>query len=126
VNRERALKIMLVVVGLLFTAAIYPVTMILWQKDQPSYETAMGLSLYITLGILLLAAVRNPSAHRSLITFAAWSSFAHATVMLVMVVRDVRARGEWVAVLLFTVIGTGFMLLTPGKQSGERSSAAGG
>jgi len=78
VKRQRALKVTLVLVGLLFTAAIYPVTMILWQKDQPSYETAMGLSLYVTLGILLLAAVRNPSQHRSLIAFAAWSSFAHA------------------------------------------------
>ena len=39
----------------------------------------MMMSLYLTLGIFLLLAVRNPSAHRSLISFAAWSSFAHAT-----------------------------------------------
>ena len=30
-------------------------------------------SLYVTLGILLLLAVRNPAAHRSLIAFAVWS-----------------------------------------------------
>jgi hypothetical protein len=41
----------------------------------------MMLSLYGTLGIFLLIAVRNPSAHRSLIAFSAWSSFAHAVVM---------------------------------------------
>src|SRR2546430_12379842 len=91
-NRERALKVVMVLVGLLFSAAIYPVTMILWHRDQPSYEGAMGLSLYVTLGILLLIAVRNPSAHRSLIAFAAWSSFAHAAVMTVMVFRDARSR----------------------------------
>src|SRR5436309_13381784 len=94
-NRERSLKSLLVLVGLLFTTAIYPVTMILWHRDQPSYEGAMGLSLYVTLGILLLIAVRNPSAHRSLIAFAAWSSFAHAAVMTVMVFRDSRSRDEW-------------------------------
>jgi hypothetical protein len=95
-NRERALKVVMVLV-VLFTAAIYPVTMILWHRDQPSYEGAMGLSLYVTLGVLLLTAVRNPSAHRSLIAFAAWSSFAHAAVMTVMVFRDARSRDEWPA-----------------------------
>jgi hypothetical protein len=122
--RERALKTALLLVGLLFTAAIYPVTMILWQKDQPSYETAMGLSLYVTLGILLLIAVRNPSAHRSLIAFAIWSSFAHAAVMTVMVFRDVRARGEWPPVVLLAVIGIALMALSPAKQSGNQVSAA--
>src|SRR5437870_3030068 len=123
-NRERALKILLVLVGLLFTAAIYPVTLILWHRDQPSYEGAMGLSLYVTLGILLLAAVRNPSAHRSLIAFAAWSSFAHAAVMAVMVFRDVRARGEWPPVVLLTVIGLTLLALAPAKPSVEARSTA--
>ena len=43
---------------------------------------AMMLSLYFTLGIFLLLAARDPSANRSLIAFTAWSSFAHAAVML--------------------------------------------
>jgi hypothetical protein len=76
--RERVLKLVLVLVGSLFTAGIYPVTMILWQRDQSGYTDAMMHSLYVTLGILLLIAVRNPSGHRSLIAFASWSSFAHA------------------------------------------------
>ena len=99
--------------------------MILWQKEQSSSETAMGLSLYVTLGILLLIAVRNPSAYRSLITFAAWSSFAHASVMAIMVVRDARARDEWPAVTLLTVIGVALIVLAPAKPSVERLSAAG-
>src|SRR5882724_5693196 len=104
-NRERALKVVMVLVGLLFSAAIYPVTMILWHRDQPSYEGAMGLSLYVTLGILLLIAVRNPSAHRSLIAFAAWSSFAHAAVMAVMAFRDASERGDLLGVPILVVIG---------------------
>ena len=76
-NRQRALKTLLLLVGLLFSAAVYP--MVLFLKQEPAL--AMMLSLYVTLGIFLLLAVRNPSAHRSLIAFAAWSSFAHAVIM---------------------------------------------
>jgi uncharacterized membrane protein HdeD (DUF308 family) len=114
--RQRTLKVVLVLVGLVFTAGIYPVSSILWNRDQSGYTDAMMLSLYFTLGILLLLAVRNPSAHRSLITFAAWSSFAHATVMAVMVFRDVRTRGEWPAVAILVVIGVPLIVLAPAKQ----------
>jgi len=76
-NRERALKVVLVLVGLLFSAGIYPLTMSLWKLDKSDYGDEMMLSLYVALGIFLLLAVRNPSANRSLIAFAAWSSFAH-------------------------------------------------
>ncbi len=40
-NRERVLKVVLLLVGLLFTALIYPVTMILWRRDQSGYTDAM-------------------------------------------------------------------------------------
>jgi hypothetical protein len=46
----------------------------------------MMMSLDATLGFFLLLAGRNPSAHRSLIGFAAWSSFAHATVMSLLAI----------------------------------------
>jgi hypothetical protein len=49
----------------------------------------------VTLGVMLLMAVRNPSAHRSVIAFAAWSSFAHASVMATMVACDSSSRGEF-------------------------------
>jgi low temperature requirement protein LtrA len=121
--RERALKIVLVVVGLLFTAGIYPVTMILWNRDQSGYTDAMMGSLYVTLGILLLMAVRNPSAHRSLIAFAAWSSFAHAFVMAIMALRDPHPRDYLIGVALFVAVGIPLVLLAPAKPSNERTSA---
>lgn len=73
------------VVGLLFVAAIYPVAMSLWHPS-PSDDTGdtMMMSLYFTLGVFLPLAARKPSAHRSLIAFAAWSSFAHAVVMTLL------------------------------------------
>jgi peptidoglycan/LPS O-acetylase OafA/YrhL len=124
-TRELALKIMLVLAGLLFAAAIIPITLILWQKDQDSYETAMGLSVYFTLGVMLLIAIRNPKAFRSLIVFAAWSSFAHAAVMMVMVIHDARSRGEWLMVVVLSVIGGALIALAPRKQSPEGALQSG-
>jgi hypothetical protein len=80
-RRERVLKVVLVVVGVLFTAGIYPLAMHLLHPQKCEYSDVMLLSLYVTLGIFLLVAVRSPSAYRSLIAFAAWSSLAHAIVM---------------------------------------------
>jgi Family of unknown function (DUF6632) len=123
--RQRALKIMLVLVGFLFSAAVYPVTMILWQRDQAGYADAMMGSIYLTLGILLLMTVRNPSAHRSLILFAGWSSVAHASVMAIMAVRDPRAHEHLWGVGIFAIIGIPLLLLAPTKQREERSLASG-
>jgi hypothetical protein len=113
--RDRALKIVMLIVGLLFIAAIYPVTMILWQRDQSGYTDAMMGSLYITLGVLLLLAVRSPSAHRSLIAFAGWSSLAHATVMAIMAFHDARAHEHLRAVAIFGIIGVILIALIPPK-----------
>jgi hypothetical protein len=56
----------MVLVGLLFVAAIYPVVMSLWHPSR-SDDTGdtMMMSLYFTLGVFSLVAVRQPSAHRS-------------------------------------------------------------
>jgi Family of unknown function (DUF6632) len=124
-NRERALKVVLVIVGLLFTAGIYPVVTILWKRDQAGYTDVMMLSLYVTLGVLLLTSVRNPGANRSLIAFAAWSSFAHAAVMTVMALRDAKERGLLVGVAILVVIGVTLVALAPAKRAGEQASAAG-
>jgi hypothetical protein len=107
-NRERALKVVLVLVGLVFSAAIYPVVTSVRSGWQANKEDAlpMMLSLYVTLGIFLLLAARNPSANRSVIAFAAWSSFAHASVMAVMAVHLASERGDLlIAGAVFSIIG---------------------
>jgi hypothetical protein len=43
----------------------------------------MLAGVYITLGVFLLLALRNPSANRTLIAFTAWSSLVHAAIMAV-------------------------------------------
>jgi hypothetical protein len=118
-RRERALKVVLVVVGLLFSAAVIPLMMMV--KQDPAL--AMMMSLYATLGIFLLLASRNPSAHRSLIAFTAWSSFAHATVMSVQAYLNFIARRELIGSAVFILIGVALIALSPAKQPVERSSA---
>ncbi len=94
--------------GLLFAAAIYPVVMSLWPPS-PSHDTCdtMMMSLYFTLGIFLLLAARKPSAHRSLIAFAAWSSFAQAVVMTILGLHlQVQRTGFFIASAVLVVIGS--------------------
>jgi uncharacterized membrane protein YoaK (UPF0700 family) len=124
-NRERVLKVVLVLVGLLFSAGIYPLTMSLWKMDKSDYGDDMMLSLYFALGIFLLMAVRNPSANRSLIGFAAWSSFAHGAVMAVLAVHIASERGGLLsAVAVLVIIGVALIALAPAKQSRELAPAA--
>lgn len=122
-NRDRALKVVMVLVGLLFSAGIYPAAMSLWHpspSDDPG--DTMMLSLYFTLGILLLLAVRNPSANRSLIAFAAWSSFAHGTVMTIMGIHNPSDReGFLIGSAALAVIGVTLLALAPPKASVVRA-----
>lgn len=120
-NRGSALKAVLVLVGLFFTAAIYPITTMLWAHDRRSGGDVMMLSLYFTLGILLLLAVRNPAGNRSLIAFAAWSSFAHAVVMGTLALEGPIEREGLIASGVLIVIGVTLLALFPARAS-ERAS----
>src|SRR6266404_8118905 len=122
--RERALKVVLVLVGLLFSAGVYPlIGSLLHPADSDTGDT-MILSLYVALGIFLLIAVRNPSAHRSLIAFAAWSSFAHAGAMSILGLEIASQRvGFLVGSAVLVVIGVALIVLAPAKSE-ERVSAA--
>jgi hypothetical protein len=124
-NRERALKVVLMLVGLLFSAGIYPLTMMLWQRSQSDEGDAMMISLYVTLGIFLLVAARNPSAHRSLLAFTAWSSFAHATVMTIQAFEHPSDRELLIGVAVLVVIGVTLIALAPAKRPVELLSATG-
>jgi drug/metabolite transporter superfamily protein YnfA len=119
-NRERALQILFVPIGLLFIGAVYP--LFLFWRQQPSL--AMMLSLYIPMGLFLLLSARNPSEHRSLILYAAWANIAHAAIMGVQEANKVVARRELVGVALFLLIGIALITLAPRKQAAERASAA--
>jgi len=122
-NRERALKAVLAVVGLIFLFAVYPLMMFLWpsgwrwQPNQPEYEQ-MILGVYATLGVFLLLAARNPSANRSLIDFTAWSSLVHATIMGVQAFQHASERGHLLGdIPALVIVGVPLIALAPAKQS---------
>ncbi len=124
--RARALKIVLVLVGLFFTAAAYPAIGGLHNPVSSDTGDTMQMAIYATLGIFLLIASRNPAAHRSLIAFAAWSSFAHAAVMgtLGFEIPELRT-GFLIASGILVVIGIVLIALAPTKQSASRAAASG-
>jgi hypothetical protein len=111
-KREVALKIVLALVGLLFLALAYPA--IIFARQDPALS--MMFSIYVTLGIFLLIAIRNPLASRSLIAFTAWSSFVHAAVMGTQALRNIVSRGELVGVAVLIVIGATLIALAPAQQ----------
>jgi hypothetical protein len=116
--RTRALPVVMVLVGLLFLAGIYPIADDLWHGDPADTGDDMMMALYVTLGVFLLLAVRNPAAHRSLIAFAAWSSFAHAVVMsaLAFVPKEAGNRAGFLGGSAgLAVIGIALLALAPAR-----------
>ncbi len=129
-NRERILQVVLVAVGLIFLLGVYPLMMYLWpsgwrwQPNQPEYEQ-MILGVYATLGIFLLMAARNPSQHRSLIAFTAWSSIVHGGIMTVQALRTPMEHGHLLGdVPALLIVGIVLITLAPARQSAEQASGA--
>jgi len=123
--RESVLKVVLVLVGLLFSAAVYPWIIGLLHPAGSDTGDTMMMSLYFTLGMFLLIAVRNPSAHRSLIAFAAWSSIAHAATMSTQGFEMPSQRtGFLIGSAVLVVIGGGLIVLSPGKPEGTSGAGA--
>ncbi len=120
-NRERALQVALMLVGLIFLVGVYPLMMFLWpsgwrwQPHQPEYEQ-MILGVYATLGIFLLIASRRPAEHRSLIAFTAWSSLVHAGIMTVQALSNTAEHGHLLGdVPALIIVGIALIALAPPK-----------
>lgn len=117
-QKERALRTVLVVVGVIFIVAIWLFMRIWpagwqWQPNQHEYEQMFQV-VYATLGIFLIIASRAPREHRSLIQFTAWSSLAHAGIMAVQALRDTAERGHLIGdVPALAVVGIVLLLLIP-------------
>ena len=126
--RERALRVVLVLVGLLFSAALYPAIGGLRDPLHSDTGDTMMMGLYFALGVFLLLAVRNPPAHRSLIAFAAWSCFAHATVMSLLGWEIASERtGFLIGSAILVLIGVALIVLAPAapaRRSEPREPAA--
>ena len=124
-KREHALQVVLVVLGLgTFGANIYPLVTSFVAGLRPTGGTTapMFYTILATLSIFLVLAARNPSAHRSLIAYAVWSSFAHTAVMALMAIQLPTKRGELLAGVAVT--GLSALLLFVLARSAARSEGA--
>ena len=116
--RIKYLRIALLLVGLIFTFGIYPLTILWpsgwsWHMGQ-SYYLQMILGLYATLGVFLMIASRKPLAYLSVIWFTVWSSVVHAGIMAVQASMDPMHRGHLLGDVPALLVVAGVLaLLTP-------------
>ena len=116
-RRDRVFKVVLALVGALFLAAIYPAVGGIRHPEGSDTGDTMMMSLYATLGVFLFLAIRDPSAHRSVIAFAAWSSFAHAVVMSLLATTLASERaGYLIGSAVLVIIGIALIALAPPKS----------
>jgi hypothetical protein len=121
-KRERALQIVLVVLGLAIAGAnIYPLVTALVAGLRPTGGTTapMFWTIYATLGVFLVLAARNPSAHRSLIAYAIWSSVAHTAVMALMAIQLPSKRGELLAGVAVTGLSAVLLFVFAPRADGR-------
>jgi len=128
-NRVKYLSIAMVVVGLIFTVGIFPLTILwpsgwAWHHGGQSNYLQMILGVYATLGIFLLIGSRNPLANRSLIWFVVWSSVVHAGIMAVQSLQNPEHLGHlWGDVPALLVVGGVLALLTPRAAAARLATA---
>jgi len=122
VKRERLTQAVLVIVGLLDLAVIYPLYMHLlnsnWLLVQKNETEPMFLSFFIPVGVFLILAARRPWEHRSMIALAAWWNISHAVVMAIQT-SEAWIHGvhrDFKDVILFLVIGGVLLALLPAKR----------
>ena len=124
-DRLKYLKTALYAVGGIFVVGV-PLLMTVWPEGfgwepaQSEYEQ-MIMGVYITLGVFLILAAKDPLANRSLIWFAVWSSVVHGGIMLVQAIVDDTERANLVGdIPALLIVGALLAFLMP---RGEEASA---
>jgi hypothetical protein len=121
-DANRLLRIALMIVGLVFTFGIYPLS-IVWPSGWTwghghSHYLMMIIGVYATLGVFLLLASRDPKAHSSIIWFTVWSSVVHGAIMAVQSFTDPMETGHLIAdvpALFVVAIVLGVLMLRAEK-----------
>jgi len=127
-DRIMYLRVALRAVGLIFIVGIYSLIMI-WPSgwswhSGPSHHLPhylqMMLGIYVTLGIFLLIASRDPLANLSLIWFTVWSTVVHAGIMAAQALANPEQIGHlWGDVPALLVVAAVLALLTPRTTTAE-------
>ncbi len=121
-KRERALQVVLVLVGLFYSFWGYLLFDALrhWVNGHNDV-LPMFLSLNTALGPCLLLAVKQPAKHRLMIAYGAWSSLAHGFTMTIMSVQaaahGMHRQDSPQDIVIFIAIGVALLALLPAKQA---------
>jgi hypothetical protein len=128
-KRERALQVVLVLVGLFYSLRGYFLFQALWHSSWLNKHNEVGpmfLTLNMVLGVFLLLAVKQPARHRSLIAYGAWSSLAHGFTMTIQsaeaAARGMHRSGSPWDIVGFGIIGIALLALLPAKQPSPASA----
>lgn len=107
------LKAALYLFGLTFIVGVPAMMMWIWPEGwswtppQHEYEQ-MIMGIYMTLGVFLILAAKDPLANTSLIWFTIWSSLVHGGIMLVQAIVDesdrVNLMGDVPALFLVAIV----------------------
>lgn len=123
-KRERALQVVLVVVGLFYCFWGYLLFDVLWHSRWLEHHNdvlPMFLSLNTALGPCLLLAVKHPARHRLMIAYGAWSSLAHAFTMTIQsaeaAAHGMHRHDSPQDIVIFVAIGVTMLALLPPKQT---------
>jgi|TARA_B110000971_G_scaffold84292_1_gene86527 hypothetical protein len=98
-EKLKFLTVALYVFGAIFIIGVPAMMMWIWPSGwgwtpaQPEYEQ-MIMGVYVTLGVFLILAAKDPLAHASLIWFTVWSSIVHGGIMLVQAIVDETDRAN--------------------------------
>ena len=123
-SREKYLKLALRLFGVIFLL-VYPLGLIwpagwIWHGGEGMYYLQMICGIYFVLGIYLIRAAGNPSAHLSLISFTVWSSVVHGAIMAAQAFGDHHEKGHLlgdVPALFLVAIVLGLLSRGIGKPS---------
>ena len=122
-KRERALQVVLVLVGLFYSLCGYILFDDLWHLSWlhgHSDVMPMFLSLNTALGVCLLVAAKQPAKHRLMIAYGAWSTLAHGITMTIMsaqaVAHGMHRKDSPQDIVIMGVIGVTLLALLPAKQ----------
>ena len=115
---SKILSYSLIVFGLAF-CLIYPLSMVwpsgwAWHEGTPASSDyfMMIVGVYVTLGVFMILASRDPGANLSLIRFVIWSSIVHALVMAWEATRNPMMAGHLygdVPALLLIAVVLGYL-----------------
>jgi hypothetical protein len=130
-KRERALQIVLVLVGLMYSFWGYLLFDNLWHAKWLRGHgdvMPMFLSLNTALGVCLLVAAKQPAKHRLMIAYGAWSSLAHAFTMIIMaaqaVAHGMHRQDSPQDIVMFVAIGGTLLALLPAQQGSPAVAAS--